>query len=433
MIMSKPINDIEIRSDDVQEILSHVPNVFIRWGISALFFVVLAMLAATWVIKYPDMIQAHVMLVTENPPVHLIARASGKIKLNVEDKQKIEKDFLLGVIENPAHLEDVLKLQELTDELRKNIYQSTIDLNKIELPASLDLGEIQDKYMAFMSAIEEAKRFDLVSLYENQRNALLRRIDYHTELSDGLEQQLLILKEETEISKARYEDDSLLLAGGAGTKHEMFRTKSVHLQNKRNLKTLESSIIQNNIVVAQLSTQADEFALRQKEEYSRLHTRIVETFEKLESGLSSWEQNYLLTSPISGQVSLSGFWTDYQFVAAGNEVLSVIPDSKNIVGKIELPVMGSGKVKIGQKIRMKFDTYPDVEYGMIIGEVTSISLVPINNIYSIELKLPNGMRSTYNRDLPFKQEMRGSAEIITEERRLIGRIFDHLRKLMNWV
>ena len=36
------------------------------------------------------------------------------------------------------------------------------------------------------------------------------------------------------------------------------------------------------------------------------------------------------------------------------------------------------------------------------------------------------MTTTYNKNLPFKQEMTGSAHIITEDRRLLERILDKI-------
>lgn len=431
--MSKPDKNIELRSEEVQEILSHMPNVLIRWGITVFFGVIITVLATTWIIKYPDMVEARVMLVTESPPIHLIANANGKIDLNVSDNQQVAKGMLLGTIENPAQPEDIVRIATLIQNLKGNIYKQISDPENIVLEESLHLGELQPGYMAFHSIVEEAKRFYNLSMYEAQRNELLKRVRYYKDLNAGLEQQLNLLNEELKIVKAIYEDDSLLFSEGAASKREMFRSKSPYLQNKRTINSVESSIIQNDIFIAQLSAQAAELELKHKEERDRLRTEIMSAYEKLESQVSAWQQNYLLTSPINGTVSFSKFWSDNQFVKAGEEVLSVIPNSNNIIGKIELPVVGAGKVKTGQKVRMKFDIYPDAEYGMIIGQVESMSLVPINNAYSIEISLPEGMISTYNKELNFRQEMQGKAEIITEDRRLISRIFDQFRKLLNWV
>ena len=48
--------EIEIRSDEVQEILSAVPNWMIRWGITLIFGLIIMLVFISWFIKYPDII-----------------------------------------------------------------------------------------------------------------------------------------------------------------------------------------------------------------------------------------------------------------------------------------------------------------------------------------------------------------------------------------
>jgi hypothetical protein len=76
---------------------------------------------------------------------------------------------------------------------------------------------------------------------------------------------------------------------------------------------------------------------------------------------------------------------------------------------------------VGQQVNIKFAHYPYREYGMVTGIVERISLVPADNFYVVEVSLPEGLRTSYGKTLPFTQEMPGTAEIITEERRLLAR------------
>ena len=46
----------QIRSDEVQEIISAVPNWMIRWGITLIFGLIVMLIALSWFIKYPDII-----------------------------------------------------------------------------------------------------------------------------------------------------------------------------------------------------------------------------------------------------------------------------------------------------------------------------------------------------------------------------------------
>ncbi|GIQ58261.1 hypothetical protein Flavo103_13970 [Flavobacterium collinsii] len=98
---------------------------------------------------------------------------------------------------------------------------------------------------------------------------------------------------------------------------------------------------------------------------------------------------------------------------------------------------GSGKVKVGQGVIVKLNNYPFNEYGSIKGRVRRISLVTNqqtlsdnqNKIssYLVDIDLPNGLKTNYGVELNFHAEAKGTAEIITEDRRLIERFFDNLR------
>lgn len=423
--------NIEIRSEEVQEILSHIPNWLIRWGITLIFVIIFVLILASWFIKYPDTVTARAVLTTEIPPVHLVARTDGQIDLIKLDGQEVEKEELLGVIENPADLSDVLSLIKRLNFIKSKIYSKPIVIDEIQVDESYNFGAFQSSYLSFISIIKDSKRLNSISLYPQQRAALISRISYYENLNKGLENQLVLLQEEIVILKGIYQDDSLLYTQGAGTKTQMNRSRANYLAGERSRETLKSSVVQNNIQIAQLTAQISELRLQEQEASEQFESRIIESFERLESDLLAWKQNFLILSPIQGRVSFAKFWSDNQYVSQGEEVMTVVPDSQNIIGRVAMPIQGSGKVEIGQKVNIKLDNYPYNEYGMIIGEIEKISAVPSNELYQIRISLPKGLISTYNRELLFKQEMQGIAEIVTEDKRLIERVFNQLRNIVD--
>ena len=106
-----------------------------------------------------------------------------------------------------------------------------------------------------------------------------------------------------------------------------------------------------------------------------------------------------------------------------------------IVGKAMLPTERSGKVKKGQKVNIRFSNYPDKEFGIMKGIVENISLIPVLDVqnaksYMVDIELPNGLRTSYNKDLPFLPEMEGQADIITEDISLLERFLMPIRKVI---
>jgi hypothetical protein len=142
-----------------------------------------------------------------------------------------------------------------------------------------------------------------------------------------------------------------------------------------------------------------------------------------------WNQEFLIQSPFDGHVSFTKIWAENQYVETGDIVLTVLPVNQGaVLGKIFLPATGVGKVKEGFKVIIRFDNYPFMEFGTISGKISSISTVPTNEIYALEVKLDNAQLITsYNIPLNFQQNMPGMAEIITNQRTLLNRILDPFR------
>jgi HlyD family secretion protein len=106
-------------------------------------------------------------------------------------------------------------------------------------------------------------------------------------------------------------------------------------------------------------------------------------------------------------------------------------DPGNYIARINLSMNRSGKVKEGQIVNIKLSGYPYLEFGMVRGIVTTKSLVPSGDAYTIELTLPSGLTTLYGNKLDFTHNMQGSAEIITDDLSLLGKIINPFRYMIS--
>jgi HlyD family secretion protein len=186
----------------------------------------------------------------------------------------------------------------------------------------------------------------------------------------------------------------------------------------------------NEIEISKLDQDILELQLQAQKERDRMQTDVRAAFEKLIGQIDIWQQTYLLQAPIDGVVTRNKFWKETQNVNIGDNVMTIIPANPGvIIGKIDLPLEGSGKVKIGQQVNIQFTNFPHLEYGMVRGKIRTISLVPDDRLYAVDVELPDGLMTYYGREIPFNQEMLGRAEIITDDRTLMERIFSPIRSL----
>ena len=156
---------------------------------------------------------------------------------------------------------------------------------------------------------------------------------------------------------------------------------------------------------------------------------LEQSVKSLQSAINTWRTTYLLESPIAGKVSFFNYWSVNQNIKTGDAVFSIVPtQQQELVAKLILPTQNSGKVKVGQRVNIKLDNYPYTEYGMLNGIVKNISLVPNNSNYAVDVELVNGLTTSYNKTLTYKEEMSGTAEIITDNLSILDRIFMNLKK-----
>ena len=116
-------------------------------------------------------------------------------------------------------------------------------------------------------------------------------------------------------------------------------------------------------------------------------------------------------------------------------MFTIVPKQEKLYGQVILPALGAGKVKIGQEVIVKLEDYPYLEYGSVKGKVSSISLTT-NAIktaqgeaetYLVTISFPDELKTNYGTKLDVKYEVKGSADIITNDRRLIQRFFGNLK------
>lgn len=68
---------------------------------------------------------------------------------------------------------------------------------------------------------------------------------------------------------------------------------------------------------------------------------------------------------------------------------------------------------------------------MLHGTITNISEVPNKDTYAIDVYLKNGLMTSYNKTLTFKQEMKEKADIITANFSVMDRIFFNFKKVVD--
>lgn len=430
MISESKFSDLEERCEPFQEILGKTPSWLVRWGISSIFIILLIAVFITWLIQYPDVIPARVTITTPKPPARIIARVDGKIStINVVENQLVDKGEVLAVLENPADYDSILDLKTILTNKPVNI-EIYDYINQLNLPKLTNLGETQETYSTFQRNFYDFSYYNNTTSIDDEITYIDEQISQNQELLKKQFLQKKILAKEVKLTQNETTRSENLY------KEKYF---SITLLNEKKRELLRSKREYEEIGLDIDNTKINISELRQNR--LRLHTNINqiinekellfnESYNNLLNSISAWENKFVLKSPIRGRVSIFKIWSDLQNVKQGDEVLIIVPNEKQpIIGKVIVPLLKSGKTAVGQKVFIRLDNYPYQEYGMVLGNVKSISLVPREESYTLEVNLPNKLHTSFGKELEFRQEMQGSAEIITEDLRLLERIFYQFRSI----
>jgi HlyD family secretion protein len=421
-------NNIELRSEEFQDVLGDTPPWILRWGITLSAIVVILFLIGSFIFKYPDTISAEMTLTSLTPPASIIAKTTGKLKeLKVIDNEQIHSGDYLAVIENTAQTKDVLQLKEY---LKTVIHTDTMLLP----PKNLNLGNIQALYSSFYIVFTEYDDFMRLQYYLTKKEILQNRIVKYNAHCNSLVRQKSIIEKQLKIMKNQYERDSTLYHRGVIAYEALESTKNQYLQSCLSLENMNSTIENTKIELMQMEEGILDIENQYIERKNTLESQIKTYLNQLTAEIQSWELTYAFISPIDGKITFTNIWAQNQNILAGQNVFNIIPKTVDkLMGKALLPMSRSGKVKIGQKVNIRFDNFPDNEFGIVRGFVKNISLVPTKEdtgfYYVVDIDLSLGLTTTYNKKLPYLPEMKAIADIITDDLSLFERLIMPLKKI----
>ena len=430
-IYTEQSRSIEIRSEEVQEILGQMPKGILRWGNGTLLALVLLLFALSWLVKYPDILTAEAVLTTTVPPQKEYAYISARIDtLLVTNQQLVIKDQPLAILENAASFSDIYYLKKVCDSIKLSATVFTFPLD--ELPI-LFLGEVETSFAAFESSYEQYELNRLLLPFEKEETykeyALLeskRRLE-NLQAQNKLNQAEMNFKQK---DRERYQS---LFEKEIVSEQEYEQKELEFLQAERNFKSLGLQISQLKETIEQAKFSSKTTQINQTREEKKLLRNTIRSFQQLKKAIEDWEQKYVLKSEVGGRVSFLGVWAENQWAQAGQHIFSVIPqDNPNYIAKLKIPAFNSGKLKIGQTVHLKLTNYPESEFGVLNGVISSISLTPNSeNQYLLDVEVQSPLISSYNKEIQFTQEMQATAEIITDDLRLIQRLFYQFNKLID--
>lgn len=426
--MEEQEKDIELRSEEVQEILTRPPHALVRWGITVFFGLLALFFIGGCFFKYPDTVDATVTVTTEHPPVWIVARGSGKLKeLYRHDRDSVYAGDIIAVLDNPAVTSDVLALKE---ELAGFAITDSCVL-AMKFTERWALGSIQAAYASFLRNLTDYRNFLTLDLYEQKVEATVRELNEYRNYIGHLQRQAELDKQQSSIAETVHHREKLLYEDGLTAKAEYEKAQQELLSKRQGTEQLMTSLSTARIQEAQLEQSMIETKMEREREKNTQLTALKTALDELKTQMDDWELSFLFVSPANGILSYNDVWQKNQNVNGGDKVFSIVAeDTGDIIGKIKLPDSGSGKVKPGQRVNISVTGYPYMEFGFLTGQVQTVSLLADEaGTYTVTVSLPQELNTSYGKTLDFSGELAGTAQILTDERSVTARLLSPLQYL----
>ena len=423
------------RTEEVRDIIDRMPYrtgqvvAILVTGLCAL------LLFFGWLIEYPETVSGPVTITSRQAPVRLVANVSGKLHLLKNSGDSLRENDIIGFVDNPARLQDVLEVEGF---LKKKPLESLFDRqNTLLLPQTTALGELSSVYFTFQNALEKLAQYCTSQPYDKKKASLISLLNSQLQLFDYNRKQMDTKARSLKLSGKSMHRDSILYGSSTIAEQDLDRSAISYLSLLENTQAMckEDALYQQQIDDTRHKLQL--LKVEQQDTELQLKMNVISGYNELINSIRQWKQHYLFIAPFAGTLENLNFWHENDFLQAGTETFSVLPADNPLLGQVYLPSQGAGKVEVGQKVIIKLENYPYMEYGSVDGQVRSISMLTNqaeaitrqNNIhtYLVTVDLPRRLCTNYGATLDFRYEVKGLADIVTKRRRLLERLFDNLK------
>ena len=264
--------------------------------------------------------------------------------------------------------------------------------------------------------------------YEQKQALLKQELTDLQALHENLLDQQALQRRDIELANEDYVVQQSLAEQKVIAPLELKREESKQLGRQMPFQQNRAGIIGNKLT--QWAKQKEMIELtRQTTEQSDSFLQALNT---LQSAAYAWKARYVAVAPVAGYVSWPAPLHEEQPVKLGQELCYILPITRGpaaYTGEMAVGQVNFGKVRVGQEVIVKLPSYPYQEFGSVLGQVASIVEATSDTAFHVRVRFPNGLRTSTGRQLPFRNGLLATGEIITEDSRLLEKLVYELRRL----
>lgn len=267
----QPTPDIDIRSEEVQEILGTPPTWLVRWGTTVAFVFFLVLLWAAYWIRYPDTVGGTITVNSTEPPRKLYTPGPGYIaRVLVRNEQNVDSGQVLLALrtKDNSGVDDVMRLEDAMSTVKKLDESSLL---AFEPPRNLLLGDMQeifDEFIEKQTSYRQKRGNRGVSSSGNQRELNQRIAELEKEIGQK-QREKIRLQDQLESLGEMFAREQKLYQDGKIKYQKLQETQDYMRTLDRERQGVESDVKSKRFEISMLKNQIRGERANSRQDYDR--------------------------------------------------------------------------------------------------------------------------------------------------------------------
>ena len=298
-------------------------------------------------------------------------------------------------------------------------------------------GHLQSS-LALQLKLNTQKRQELLQSFEQQQAQLSAQIDNIKQQFAENQRQQELLSERISLQAERLLSQQELAHKGHLPRQQLELQQDQHLMLQQQLaevQTLAQSIRQQQI---QGQNQLQALPVERQRQLQQLQAEQLQ-LEQQKTELLAREE-ILLTAPVAGRVT-NLVVSQGQQLQGAQVLMQLLPESGFLYAQLLVPTRAFGFIQPGQTTWLRFDAFPYQRFGLYQGKVSQLSKAVLmaqdpdspvqiqEPVYQVQVKLDQQFIEAYGEQMPLQAGMLLSADIVLEQRSVLGWLLEPLLSL----
>jgi len=418
--------NLQLRSELAREIISKRPGFAERWALTIFLCILLSVFAASWFLKYPDIIEANATLTATNAPKEIIVRQEGRlVRLFTRNSEKVRKGDVLAWIESTADHRELMDLSRRVDSgmALLNAGQSE-RLSGLFSRQFANLGEIQQGYRDFITALQLFNDYLVNGFYAKRRRMLESDARALGDARLNLQDQLALSRQDLSLSAESFAMNEQLYDEKVISKKDFSTEKSTYINKQMSLPQLQASLLANETQARDKIKEIDQV------DHDLAQEKIIfrQALQTLKSTIDDWKKRYVVQAPVDGSVFFIMPVQENQYLQQGKLIGFVNPEESRFYAESYLPQANFGKIDTGLKVQLRFAAYPYQEVGFVEGTLNYVSGVAADSGFLATIRLDRGLVTNNKIPILYRSGLKAQAIVITKNMRLLERLYYNVVK-----